>query len=305
MNQRFRALQELGEQLERMSIDGAVGERTTGTRGRPLRRPRVFTTLMVALLLISGAAAAITLTVASFPPIRLANGSGLCPGSYPYVANTSTKLVYPPNYPGLQPGKARITRCFVSLGDARAAGYRLATAPAGLTMFGPLYMGPAPARVRRVCEAAQRHTHAVIFCPSRLPTPWLAPVNPDCPSAGCAAPELSLAGSFATPPSYTGYGPGEGEGNISLWSASRYQLRHDAVPLGCGAFGPLYDARRTGRTSFRGHPAGWYECTGMGPTVLAWHIGTQSYGITADGPAGFREHLIEYIAAHLVALTRR
>ncbi len=304
MNQRLQALQELGEQFEQMSIVGVIDERAPGARRHSLRRPRMLASLLIALLAVSGAAAAITLTVASSPPVRLPNGSGLCPQSYTYVANTSKKLVYPPNYPGLQPGKARVTRCFTSLDDARAAGYRLAPPPAGITMLGPIYMGPATAHVRRVCEAAQRHTHAVIYCPTRLPTPWLAPVNPDCPSAGCAAPELSIAGSFAAPPSYIGSGPGEGD--ISLWSATPYQLRHDPVPLGCGgAFGPLHHARPIGHTSFRGHPAGWYECTGTGPFVLAWHIGTQSYGITANGPKGFRKRLARYIAAHLVALSRR
>lgn len=273
-------------------------------RRRTLRRPRALAALAVALLLISGAAAAaISLTAASSPPVRLANGSGLCPEGYSFVADTRQNLVYPPNYPGLQPHKAADTRCFASVHDARTDGYKLASPPAGVTMFGQLYMGPTTAHVRRVCEAAQRYAHAVVYCPSRLPTPWLTPVNPDCPSAGCAAPELSISGSFAAPSSYGGSGPGEGE--ASLWSASPYQLRHDPVPLGCGSFGPLAHARLIGHASFRGHAAAWYECTGTGPTVLAWHIGRQSYGITADGPPGLRQRLVRYIAAHLVALRPR
>lgn len=304
MNQHFRVLQELGEQFEQVARNDAIGGER-GARRHPSPRLRVLAAIVAALLLISGAAAAaITLTAGSSPPVRLANGSGLCPEGYPYVADTTQKLVYPPNYPGLQPGKAADTRCFASSGNARTDGYRLASPPAGVTRLGPLYIGPATAHVRRVCEAAQRHTHAVIYCPSRLPTRWLAPVNPDCPSAGCTAPQLSIAGTFAAPPSYaSNSGPGEGE--VSVWSASRHQLRHDPVPLGCGGSGPLFQARLMGHTSFRGHPAAWYECTRTGPAVLAWHIGAQSYGITADGPPALRRHLVRYIAAHLVALKPR
>jgi len=278
--------------------------RNRGRPRRPLWSPRVVVALLATLLLVSGAAAAITLTAASSPPVQLGNGSGLCPGSYPYVADTSQKRVYPPNYPGLQVRKTRVTRCFASLRDARTDGYTLAPPPATVTMFGPLYMGPVTAHVRQVCQAAQRHTHAVIYCPSRLPTPLLVPASPDCPSAGCSAPELSITGGYAAPTSYIGSAPGEG--GISLWSASPYQLRHDPILLlGCGGLRPLGRAQPVGHTSFRGHPATWYECTRTGPAILAWHIGTQSYGISADGPTGFRQRLVRYIAAHLVALRPR
>jgi hypothetical protein len=35
--------------------------------------------------------------------------------------------------------------------------------------------------------------------------------------------------------------------------------------------------------------------------MLEWHIGQESYGITADDSGGLRRRLIEYIAAHLIS----
>lgn len=77
-----------GEFISLYELDAeAMGERNLGARRHLLRRPRVLASVVVALLLISGAAAAsITLTAGSSPPVRLANGSGLCPDGYSYVA---------------------------------------------------------------------------------------------------------------------------------------------------------------------------------------------------------------------------
>lgn len=303
MNQDFRVLQELGEQFEQVARNDGIGDRGRGVRRHPLRRPPALAALLAALLLTSGAAAAaITLTTGSSPPVRLANGSGLCPQGYPYVADTTHKLVYPPNYPRLQPGKAADTRCFASLRDAHTDAYRLAPPPAGVTMLGPAYLGPAPAGVRRTCQTAQRIAGVVVYCPTRLPTPWLSGADPDCPSAGCSAPVLSVTGSFAAPPTYPGSSPGEGE--VTIWAGTVAHLRA-GVPYGCGAALPNAQARHVGRAMFRGHPAAWYLCPMGGPTMLKWQIGNRSYGITADGPPTLRRHLVRYIAAHLVALKPR
>lgn len=245
------------------------------------------------------AAASVSLSGGSSPPVRLPGGGGLCPVSYPYDADASVKLVYPPAYPASAPAKGRVTRCFASVRVARAAGYTVAPPPAGDTRLGGLYMAPVPAGVSRTCQAAQRVAHAVIYCPSRLPAGWKAGVmNPDCPAAGCDAPLLSVSGSFPAPAAYIGMNPGVGDATI--WAGSARQLRNYPVPVGCG-----FAAHPTpmGHGSFRGHPAAWHECSIFGnstSSVLEWQIGRESYGITADGPAGIRRRLVEYIAAHLI-----
>lgn len=222
----------------------------------------------------------------------------------PTSRDTSQKLFHPPNYPGLQPRKAGVTRCLASAQAARAAGHELAPPPAGVTTLGPLYLGPAPARVRRTCQAAQRLTHAGLYCPGRLPTPWLT-LGTDCPTAACSAGALlSIGGSFAVPPAYIRDFP-QGTGTVTMWEAPDRQLRRGGVPYGCGGALPNAQARLINHTSFRGHSATWYRCPGGGPVMLEWHIDRESYGITADGPAALRRRLVRYIAKHLLALRPR
>ena len=187
-------------------------------------------------------------------------------------------------------------RCFASPRDTRAAGYVIASAPIGDTMLGGLYLAPTPAAVRHLCQAAASLTHAVVYCPGRLPVPWLRG-GPACSLAGCSM--LSFSGSFTAPASYVGSSAGIGD--LTIWEGSARQLRVYVPYLaGCG-FGA--HPRPIGHTTFRGRPAAWYRCMisaqGAG-SLLEWRIGRLSYGITADGPAGLRRRLVEYIAAHLV-----
>lgn len=266
-------------------------------------RRRVVATWLVVLIAATGvAAAAIGLSAGSSPPVRLPGGTGLCPLGYPYAAEADRKLVYPPNYPGRALTNAHVTSCFDSAQDARAGGYRIPPPPDGDTTLGPLYLAPSPATVRRTCDAAQRFTHATVYCPTRLPAGWTTDNvgDPDCPTAGCAAPLLSISGSFMDPGDAT-IGSGVGESSASIWAASAWQLRHYPVPLGCGAAAPNAHARTVGRTTFRGHAATWRQCPAGGPLILEWHIANESYGISANGPAALRRRLIEYIAAHLIA----
>lgn len=267
-------------------------------RGRSWRVTAVW--LAVALAGTGAAAAAISLSEGSSPPVRLPGGTGLCPLGFPYAAEAN-QLVYPPNYPGLPVANKHITACFASTQDALSAGYRLAPPPAGDSTLGPLYLAPTPAAVRRTCRAAQRLTHAIVYCPSRLPAGWFTDTtgDPDCPTAGCAAPLLSISGTFPDP-GFSTVPDSIGESNASMWAASASQLRHYPVPLGCGAAAPNAHTRLVGHTSFRGHPAGWYLCPQGGPLMLKWRIGRESYGITADGPTSLRRRLIEYIAARLI-----
>lgn len=255
---------------------------------------------LVALMAASGAIAAVAVFSGSTSPVRLYGGSALCPVDYDVVGQVSSKLYYPPNYPGHQFAKGDV-RCFASAQYARQAGFRLAAVPDGDTRVGSIYFARTPLSVRRTCQRAARETKALVYCPRELPTPWVHPlINWDCPTDGCAIPLLSLTGSFTAPDSYTGSVPGIGEAMI--WEASASQQR--AYPY--LIFGCFSRADIVSRTDFRGHPAAWYRCAIWGNsttgTMLKWHIGKRAYAISADGPADASQALVTFIAKHLVAI---
>lgn len=265
----------------------------------PRWRSRVVMIWVVGLVAATGvAAAAISLAGGSAPPVRLPGGTGLCPSNFPYAAVASQKQVYPSNYPDMALVTRHVTSCFDSTQDAHRAGYRIAPPPPGDTTLGPLYIAPVTVSVQHICTAAQGLTHARVYCPARLPTPWTSQgALPNCPTASCSAPLLSISGTFTAPASYLPSAPGTGD--VSIWEGSKTALKQYLPTVYCiGA-----RAHVIARTSFRGHPATWYQCTIFGhPTsTLGWHEGKESYAIAADGPTALRRRLIRYIAAHLTA----
>lgn len=296
------------ELLERLVSAHADQRRraAAAVRAPRLRRRlqgRLLAVTLASLVTAGGALAAVSLLAGSSPPVRLPGGTDLCPANYGYVADVSTKLVYPPNYPGRQLPERGDIRCFASAQDARADGYRFAPAPAGITRVGSVYLATTPADVRRTCARAQQLVHAVVYCPGRLPTPWIHPaINWDCPTADCGAPLLSLTGSFDAPDAYAG--PAPGVGNVTISEATAAQQRTFPYLFGClGA-----TAHLTSRTLFRGHRAAWYRCAlwgGSPSSMLEWHFGEEAYAITADGPPGLRRRLVLYLATHLVEQGRR
>lgn len=272
----------------------------SGSSSRPRRRTwlrRMLVATAIALMSSSGALAAITaLGGSSSPPVRVYGGKSLCPAGYGVAGQVSTKLFYPANYPG-HTLLAGDVMCFDSASHARRAGFRLAPAPAGDTTVGPIYLGHTDAEVTRTCEKATHETKAIVYCPTRLPTPWIHPlINWDCPTANCNVPVLSLSGSFAAPRSDTASGAEDGQ--LTFWSASEVQIRmFRYVLFRCGT-----SPRLLGDAHFRGHRAAWYRCSIFGSmsTVLKWHIGKEVYEISASGASRLSRELVRYVAAHLV-----
>jgi hypothetical protein len=268
--------------------------------GRHWRRRAIGVTA-VALIASSSALAAVSLLGGSTAPVHLYGGKDLCPVGYEVAGQVSTKLFYPHNYPGHELSQGDV-RCFASVQYARQAGYRLAPVPHGYTTVGPIYFARTAASVTRTCRTAQRKTRAVVYCPTRLPAPWIHPlINWDCPTADCGVPLLSLSGSFAAPSSFIASGVDVGE--VTIWSASANQQRtYPYVLFQCDTPPRLVD-----HTRFRRHPAEWLRCSifGSSSTVLRWHIGKQTYQISADGPPRLGHALVSYIAAHLIAVRRR
>lgn len=283
------------EELWRQFGHENAATRRFSSVGRLKARPRALA-LVGVLVAAASAAAAVSLSSGRAVPVRLPGGGSLCPAGFEYAAYASLGVVYPPNFPSAQPRHAKITSCYGSPQDARAAGYRLAPTPEGDRRLGPLYLAPASAFVRDRCQAAE-HLGVPVFCPHLLPAPWTNPTdatNADCPSAGCSAPLLSLWGEFAAPTSYSGSAPGVGE--VTLWAASRRQQQLYPYLVGCPSAKPV------SRIVFRRHPAAWYQCQIFGnatSSVLKWTIGAIQYGVSADGPAGLRQRLVSYIAIHL------
>jgi hypothetical protein len=295
MNHALDVLQDLGEQLERLAAEPRTSRRTWW----PWHR-RTISAVVVALVAASGAAA-VTLTRGSSPPVAI-YGMQLCPPSYPYVAASApNRLVYPSDYPQRPIPESRGVTCFASLTDALDAGYGIAPTPAGDTKLETLYMQPAPRSVRSVCQRAEHELDATVYCPTRLPAPWVTPaLEYECPTEGCGVPLLSLSGSFTAPDSYVGSAPGIGE--VTIWQATHRQQRLYPYLVGCLG----NRVRLIRHTTFRGNPGGWYDCSifgGSTSSMLQWRHGNESYGVSADGPPALRQRVVEYIASHMDALS--
>lgn len=295
LDPRLPILSEVGDELHRLF---RAAETRAGPLDALLGRLRVRSRTLVALLTVlvaaGGAAAAVSLSSRSVP-VRTPDGGVLCPAGYGYLAYARLQVFYAPNYPRALPGNARGTSCYASPQDAVAAGYRLAATPAGDALIDGIYFAPASAVVRSVCRSAQRVMKATVYCPSLLPAPWIDPpalgANPDCPSAGCSLPFLSISGGFTAPNSYVGEFPGVGE--VSILEVPSKQARWYPYLLGCTSSGP---PRRP--TLLDGHPAEWHTCDAQ--ALLEWNIGQTLYGISANGPPDQRRRVVRYIANHLV-----
>jgi hypothetical protein len=319
MTPRFRALQELGEQFER-AADLAPSAETNVRSGPWIRRTARLRTnaaqlgtrrgallgLLAILVVAATATAAVTLTSDRTAPV-LAGKHALCPEGFNYLANTTTKLVYPPNYPGALPQGGHTT-CFATVRAARNSGYSPAPDPHGYWTLGSLYLEPVPATIHKTCENAARLTRHLVYCPTRLPAPWTGAAAPDCPTAACSARLLSLSGAFST------VGTSEsspGDGAAGIWAAPVSQAAMQPYLVGCwrgyGANRAL-PAHPLSRTRFRGHPAAWYRCeipvitSSPNDTALQWRIGNWTYGVAAGGAGGLGRRLVTYIVAHLVAV---
>jgi hypothetical protein len=287
-------------------------------------RQRLVVPVVAALVVAAGAAAAVSLSGGRSAPVPLPGGGGvLCPADYPFLADRSLGLEYPPNYPGPLPRGTRGISCYASERDAIEAGFAPAPTPAGDVRLGALYLAPPSATVRGACRAARQLMRATVYCPSVLPTRWANPVSntgqiaasgrgsvdADCPSSGCAVPLLSIWGDFTAPSqsvwSETGFSAQAGFAELSVWEMSRAQQHAYPYLTGCeyvsrpdGVPGP---PRLLARTRFHGFPAAWYACTTFAgaSTALEWQIGDEIYGISASGPPIQRRQLVQYIANHL------
>jgi hypothetical protein len=287
-------LDEVGVELYRLFRD-------QHERGGPFRavsaRLRVHSRL--ALLLVgtliaaSAATAAVTLTNQPTRPIAGTHGIACQPG-YEYLVSAKTGLVYPPSYPLVRQLGSK-TSCFSTEQAALNAGFKLAPPPKGDVQVGNFYFGPPTTVVLNACREARRTAGAAVYCPAQLPQEWAdgtPTMNNDCPGAGCSN-FLAIAGSVV------GYGFEvggiESRADATVWAISTTQQRNNPGRVGC-------KGKRVGRTTFRGHPAGWYRCpdhdNGTVISALKWDIGQEHYGVSADGPHG--RTLAQYIAEHLV-----
>jgi len=312
-------VEDVGAELHRLFLEEESRSLETGSeaesgrsprgrwRSRPWIRGRVLLPLAGLLVAASAATAAVTRSAGS-KPIRGA-GYTACPPGKQIMASTKTRYVLPLNYP-TRKGAGALTfhalRCFASVSQAVDAGYKLASSPRGFGRVGPIYFGKPNAFVQSTCERARAEMNAPVFCPGTLPAPWddqstsgavTDAIN--CPGKGCEEPILSVNGAFIGPNTYVGSGTGIGE--VSLWAISTAQ---ESAPATIGLVGcPM--AKLNTRTTFRGHPAGWYTCASTEDLVqtsslLQWRVGDEHYGLMVSGPPGLRKRLTQYIAANLV-----
>jgi hypothetical protein len=200
------------------------------------------------------------------PPVTIA-GESTCPAPAPIVvAGTS---YYPPNYPVGAVPAAR--RCFVTVEQARAAGFREAAPPSGDRLIAGVYLVPAQPSLRRTCRGAAVALRFAVACPGMVP----APAN-GIEHVSQARGEFLLEEHFGAPLGYVGAGTaGVGAAAESighLWIDSTNERLSASSICGVGPPAPIPTPTPI---TIRGGPAHVVSCsrgssTHSGHVVLFW-----------------------------------
>lgn len=87
------------------------------------------------------------------------------PNVAPIKAYGEGRVFYLPTHPSPQPGTTPPSRCFASIGEVEAAGYRPAPPPAGGEVVGVDYFIPADPSLRTQCREAAEALGFPVPCP--------------------------------------------------------------------------------------------------------------------------------------------
>jgi hypothetical protein len=200
------------------------------------------------------------------PPVTV-GGESTCPAPAPIV--TSGRYYYPPNYPSGSVPPAR--ECFVTVGAARAEGFREAPPPSGARVIAGVYFVSAQPAMRRTCRRAAAALRFAVACPGLVPAPasGLERVSP-------APGEFLLEEHFAAPLGYVG--AGTAGGGATAVSIGHLWIDSTNAPLSAGSIcgvAPPAPIPAATPTSARGRPARFVSCaqgssTHSGHVVLFW-----------------------------------
>jgi hypothetical protein len=185
-------------------------------------------------------------------PVTIA-GESTCPAPAPIVVANGS--YYPPNYPVAAVPAAR--RCFVTVEEARAAGFREAAPPPADRLIAGVYLVPAEPSLRRICRGAAVALRFAVACPGTVP----APAN-GIEHVSQARGEFLLEEHFGAPLGYVGAGTagfGAAAESIGhLWIDST-NGRLTAASI-CGLEPGVARIPTLSPTSVRGRPARFVAC---------------------------------------------
>lgn len=252
---------------------------------------------IVAIGAIAGLAAALALWArgpeASVPPGRAPwtfAGIAVCRGSFSLSGYRTEdgSVVFPINHPDWKHSlDLRPARCFSSLRQARAAGYRIAPPPRGARVVGRVYLVPAPREVSARCRAADR---TLSF---RSPCPGLVPADAAWSCESCVVDgTFVLSGTASAPAGYAGV---EGGGMHLVIAASRDPRNERLTCAG---------ARPAGELRFRGRHARLVRCPEgselhSGHLLARWAAAGVSYAVSLHGSDRRNRALLRVLLAAL------
>ncbi len=227
--------------------------------------------------------------VPTAPPFK-AGRTFECPGGFEYPGYAD-HLFYPPGHPAIPAGTIRPVECFVTAGDARTAGYRLAPLPPSDREIGGIYLVPASHAVTERCRRAARRAGFSVPCPGFVP------------STGSLAGVFARRGSFefewdfAGPPGYVGIPGGAPSNHLFIIAA-----RGGMVFGGMNEFAMCPGAVNFGKTRVLGMPATLLACVAggsglnSGHIVVRWRTGGVTYEVSLHNPSKVNQRLAVTIA---------
>ncbi len=224
-------------------------------------------------------------------PERIGASGWSCPSGHKVTALGD--VYYPPMHPERPLLRPRPDRCFATVGEAEATGYRPVPPPAGGTVLAGLYLVPPDEMLARECDAAARRARIAVACPG------LVPGHAGAVSLFSAArDEVILQGGFSGPVGYEGIGTGP---TGHLWVMS-------ARPGRASDSQSCSEPTPAGQTTVRGVQARWITCPegsefNSGHVVLVWIEGGVSYAISLHGANRTNRRLARLLAERVELVT--
>jgi len=280
-------------------------------------RARPVAVIAVSLLLIAGA----TGFQARGQILHLLGGDRPIPGSAPVaLGNTwacpsgglrayrSGMVYYPWYYPAAVPVGIKPTRCYRTARDAESAGFRLALPPTGGVVLDGVYLVPAGAQTKSVCQDAANQLGIVIPCPTLLPVegsqrgflcPPSPPTPPKCsPNTGTLPDGFLMPFSLTTPPDYPGARPWFGSSQVQMGIVAYLSSSQTAQQNNICTHG------NAGPTVMK-RPTLWTTCGSPpeGNINLVWEIDNGTYAIGSSDDAAAARRMIQFLASKLVLVS--
>jgi hypothetical protein len=228
------------------------------------------------------------------PARAVASSLYVCPGGYGWTAYGG--VVFAPNDTTKPTAEVRPDRCFISLDQAKGAGFHLHPPPPGGALVETIYLVPPDPPILPVCLEAARQLGFTVLCPDLVPGDANSMANCD---TNCISLEaLVLAFSFSGPPGYVGI-PGQ-SGNHLFVLESRVGRDRQVEFLTC------FEGRTVAEVSVHGVAGRWVSCPANGSglnsghVMLVWVEHGVRYAVTLHGDTDLNRKIALTMVEHLI-----